>query len=190
MKKVYTTGQVAKVLNVAARTVSKWTDSGKLLAYRIPGSQDRRIPHEALVAFMKENRIPLNFLGNDANIGFLFVGFPDADKMKLRVLLSPDIPIRCLFADRLFDAGTVFTSTRPVVVIVDFSIGRTDAHYICKEFSAKSIVMVVFGEDESEPAVTADSVSAIRWFKKPYDVSALVESLREFVSFGQLSVNV
>ena len=41
MKKVFTTGQVAKICKVAPRTVSKWFDSGRLKGYRIPGSQDR-----------------------------------------------------------------------------------------------------------------------------------------------------
>jgi excisionase family DNA binding protein len=53
--KVYTTGQVAKICQVAPRTVSKWFDNGRLKGYRIPGSQDRRIPHKHLVAFMKEH---------------------------------------------------------------------------------------------------------------------------------------
>ena len=44
--KVFTTGQVAKICKVAPRTVSKWFDSGRLKGYRIPGSQDRRIPRD------------------------------------------------------------------------------------------------------------------------------------------------
>src|SRR5262249_14744586 len=36
MKKVFTTGQVAKICKVAPRTVSKWFDSGRLRGYRIP----------------------------------------------------------------------------------------------------------------------------------------------------------
>ena len=49
---VLTTGQVAKICNVAPRTVSKWFDSGQLRGYRIPGSKDRRIPVQQLVRFM------------------------------------------------------------------------------------------------------------------------------------------
>ena len=49
--KVFTTGQVAKICKVAPRTVSKWFDSGRLKGYRIPGSQDRRIPREYLIKF-------------------------------------------------------------------------------------------------------------------------------------------
>src|SRR4051812_28109101 len=41
IKDVLTTGEVAKICNVAPRTVSKWFDSGALHGYRIPGSKDR-----------------------------------------------------------------------------------------------------------------------------------------------------
>ncbi len=59
-KNVLTTGDVAKICNVAHRTVSKWFDSGILPGYRIPGSKDRRIPLEELIRFMKSHNIPLN----------------------------------------------------------------------------------------------------------------------------------
>ena len=52
---IYTTEQVAKLCKVAPRTVSKWFDSGRLRGYRIPCSQDRRIPHRHLVRFLKEH---------------------------------------------------------------------------------------------------------------------------------------
>ena len=55
-KDVMTTGEVAKICNVASRTVSKWFDSGQLRGYRIPGSKDRRIPVANLIKFMKANR--------------------------------------------------------------------------------------------------------------------------------------
>src|SRR5579862_2648637 len=49
LKDVLTTGEVAKICNVAPRTVSKWFDSGALTGYRIPGSKDRRIPLNQLI---------------------------------------------------------------------------------------------------------------------------------------------
>ena len=65
MKKVFTTGQVAKICKVAPRTVSKWFDSGRLRGYRIPGSQDRRIPREQLIKFLKEHGMPLGELEDE-----------------------------------------------------------------------------------------------------------------------------
>src|SRR3954451_7334509 len=58
-KDVLTTGEVAKICNVAPRTVSKWFDSGSLRGYRIPGSKDRRIPVGALIKFMRAHGIPM-----------------------------------------------------------------------------------------------------------------------------------
>lgn len=73
-KKVYTTGQVAKVCKVAPRTVSKWFDSGKLKGYRIPGSQDRRIPAANLLAFLQQHGMPTDAMG----IELRMFGFCDA----------------------------------------------------------------------------------------------------------------
>src|SRR5262245_50343925 len=61
-KDILTTGEVAKICNVAPRTVSKWFDSGQLRGYRIPGSKDRRIPLNQLIRFMKQHGMPLNGL--------------------------------------------------------------------------------------------------------------------------------
>src|SRR5579862_1715510 len=74
MKKVFTTGQVAKICKVAPRTVSKWFDSGRLRGYRIPGSQDRRIPREHLIRFLKEHGMPLGELEDEAVGKILIVG--------------------------------------------------------------------------------------------------------------------
>lgn len=58
-KKVLTPGDVAKICNVAHRTVQKWFDSGLLTGYRLPGSRDRRIPVSELISFMKASNIPM-----------------------------------------------------------------------------------------------------------------------------------
>lgn len=58
-KKVLTSGEVARICNVATRTVHKWFDSGLLGGYRIPSSRDRRIPIKELLRFMKEYDLPM-----------------------------------------------------------------------------------------------------------------------------------
>ena len=63
MRTIFTTGQVAKICKVAPRTVSKWFDSGRLRGYRIPGSQDRRIPREHPIRFELEQVLRGEILG-------------------------------------------------------------------------------------------------------------------------------
>jgi len=73
---VFTTGQAAKICKASTHTVTKWFDSGRLKGYRLPGSQDRRIPREYLIKFLEEHGMPLGELeeeehntgGDDANV--------------------------------------------------------------------------------------------------------------------------
>jgi excisionase family DNA binding protein len=67
MKRVFTTGQVAQICRVNSSTVAKWFDSGRLQGYRVPGHQDRRIPRECLIRFLKENHMPLGALEEEEN---------------------------------------------------------------------------------------------------------------------------
>ena len=61
-KEVLTTGEVAKICNVAPRTVSKWFDSGSLKGYRIPGSKTRRIPRPRLIEFAVAYGLPCQLI--------------------------------------------------------------------------------------------------------------------------------
>lgn len=56
---ILTTGQCAKLCGVTPRDVAKWFDSGRLRGYRIPGSQDRRVPKEYLLRFLREQGMPI-----------------------------------------------------------------------------------------------------------------------------------
>ena len=88
--KVFTTGQVAKICKVAPRTVSKWFDSGRLKGYRIPGSQDRRIPREYLIKFLKEHGMPLGDLEDEAMAKVLIVAQDQVLIENLRRELPPE----------------------------------------------------------------------------------------------------
>lgn len=55
--KVYTTGQIAKMLCVAPRTVSKWIDNGDLKGFKIPKTDHRRVKHEDLKEFCQKHNL-------------------------------------------------------------------------------------------------------------------------------------
>ncbi|MCC6157822.1 MAG: PilZ domain-containing protein [Deltaproteobacteria bacterium] len=66
MKRMYTTGDVARLLGTTANTVTRWFDEGMLGGYRLPVGKERRIPLSNLRAFMWEHRIPLDLLEEDS----------------------------------------------------------------------------------------------------------------------------
>ena len=103
--KVFTTGQVAKICKVAPRTVSKWFDSGRLKGYRIPGSQDRRIPREYLIKFLKEHGMPLGDLEDEAMAKVLIVAQDQVLIENLKRELPPEKAFKVGTAASGFEAG-------------------------------------------------------------------------------------
>jgi len=57
--RVLTVGQVARIVQCAPRSVSKWIDSGMLPGYRLPCSKARRVKLPELVRFMQKHGVPV-----------------------------------------------------------------------------------------------------------------------------------
>src|SRR5438309_4409900 len=127
MKKVFTTGQVAKICKVAPRTVSKWFDSGRLRGYRIPGSQDRRIPREHLIRFLKEHNMPLGELEEESWHKILIIGAEKLFIDRLKEMLPEDEDFKYEIANSGFEAGIQAESFHPDTIIVDLAMGRGEA---------------------------------------------------------------
>src|SRR5207344_2407268 len=127
MKKVFTTGQVAKICKVAPRTVSKWFDSGRLRGYRIPGSQDRRIPREHLIKFLKEHGMPLGELEEEGLHKILIIGAEKLFIDRVKELLPEDEDYKYEIAQSGFEAGIMAESFHPDTIIMDLALGRHEA---------------------------------------------------------------
>ena len=128
-KDVLTTGEVAKVCNVAPRTVSKWFDSGQLKGYRIPGSKDRRIPVAQLVKFMKAHGIPLDGLST-GQIRVLVVD-GDADVVStLSRLMGEQTEYDIKTATDAFEAGVLCGQFKPHVMLMDLHISGGEARAV------------------------------------------------------------
>lgn len=67
-KRIFTTGEVAKLLSVNINTIIRWFDSGRIQGYRLPTGRDRRIPMDSLKAFMVANSFPLDLLDDQAPV--------------------------------------------------------------------------------------------------------------------------
>lgn len=58
LPKLFTTHDVARMLQVDPSSISKWVDTGKMGAFRTPGGH-RRITEPALRAFLEEFQMPV-----------------------------------------------------------------------------------------------------------------------------------
>lgn len=62
-------GEIAAIVGVASRTVTKWFDSGELPGYRLPGSNHRRVQSAEFLAFARKHKLPidLDHVSDDAD---------------------------------------------------------------------------------------------------------------------------
>ncbi len=184
MRTIFTTGQVAKICKVAPRTVSKWFDSGRLRGYRIPGSQDRRIPREHLIRFLKEHGMPLGELEDEAMGKLLLVGIEGP----IRTMLGEILPLEDFKLESAasgFEAGIQAESLHPDGVIIDFAMGRNEALMIAQNLKKNAdyndTVLVGLISDE-DSASGFDRTLFNETFRKPFDVALLAERVRTLVS--------
>jgi excisionase family DNA binding protein len=130
-KNVLTTGDVAKICNVAPRTVSKWFDTGQLKGYRIPGSKDRRIPVSELIRFMKANNMPAPALPV-GKIRVLIVNSNGGAASALADTLRTQADYEVQTAVSNFETGTIAQKFAPHVLLVSLLAEGIDARSICK----------------------------------------------------------
>ncbi|MFG0331278.1 MAG: response regulator [Phycisphaerales bacterium] len=183
-KDVLTTGEVAKICNVAPRTVSKWFDSGQLKGYRIPGSKDRRIPLNALIKFMKAHGIPLDGLVS-GKTRVLVCDREDEIVTVIQKLLTEHADYEVRTATSAFEAGIECERFRPNAILLDLHLdGGADGREFCS---------IIRGEDDLQMAkvigmsskLTDGQAHQLRtagfdgFLKKPFNIKQVIKSIED-----------
>jgi excisionase family DNA binding protein len=185
-KDALTTGEVAQVCNVAARTVSKWIDSGRLQGYRIPGSRDRRVHVTALRAFVEAHGIPVAapaaragaVPGAASRTRVLVVDADRSATQVLRGVLEDLGTFEVAVAGDILGAAFAAGLSAPDVVLFDRSAGDAAAFaaFARRTPALSSARLVLSGAaDSARPAPARDGWHAR--LAKPYAVRTLVEAI-------------
>ena len=141
-KNVLTTGDVARICNVAPRTVSKWFDSGQLKGYRIPGSKDRRIPVSELNRFMKAHNMPATAL-SAGKVRVLIVDSNADAALALGDLLMSQADYEVQTVQSNFETGVIAQKFAPHVLLVSLLAEGIDATDICTNIRANEDLQTI-----------------------------------------------
>ena len=185
-KDVLTTGEVAKICNVAARTVSKWFDSGQIEGYRIPGSKDRRIPVQSLMTFMQEHGIPLDGLMS-GNTRVLVV---DSDKDVLETLervFCEQTEYVVQSCSNAFAAGVECERFRPHVMLFDLSFCGEDytafTNALRKGDDLQATKIIAMSGRLTEGQITRLTCSGFDGvLRKPFTVRQVIDTIENAVA--------
>ena len=187
MKKVFTTGQVAKICKVAPRTVSKWFDSGRLRGYRIPGSQDRRIPREHLVRFMKDHGMPLGELEDETLKKVLIMCSSPELTQSLTGLLQPHEDYRVESAGSGFEAGIKAEQFHPDCIVIDVSVAAVDGVQVARNLRQNPnfrdlVLLAMVDEHASLDGAGLKAAGFNDYFVQPFDPALLAERVRSLIT--------
>jgi excisionase family DNA binding protein len=182
-KEVLTTGEVAKICNVAPRTVSKWFDVGALKGYRIPGSKDRRIPVSELTRFMKAHGIPLEGL-TSGRTRVLIVDDEQEIVEVLNKVLTEQTNYEVHTATSGFEAGMLCERVKPHVLVLDIHLGEGDARSVARLVrSSDSLqmtrIIAMSGKLTDGQSQSIRTQGFDGFLKKPFQVRQVVEAIEQ-----------
>lgn len=182
-KDVLTTGEVAKICNVAPRTVSKWFDSGQLKGYRIPGSKDRRIPVNNLMQFMKAHGIPLD--GVHSGKPRVLVVDDEADiNEALQRILTEQANYEVRTARTSFEAGLECERFKPHVMLLDIHLAEGDSKHVAdivrkNEDLAMTKIIAMSGKLTDGQSQNLRMQGFEGFLKKPFQVRAVIQAIEK-----------
>jgi len=185
-KEVLTTGEVAKICNVAARTVSKWFDSGKIDGYRIPGSRDRRIPVQSLMHFMQEHGIPFDGMMSGKTRVLVVDGDTDVLTTLERVF-TEQTSYDVQSCSNPFSAGIECERFRPHVILFDLSFCEDDYSSFTSSLrgaddlqAIKIIAMCGRLTDGQTTRLTCSGFDGV--LRKPFTVRQVIDTIENAVA--------
>ncbi len=188
---ILTTGDVARICNVAPRTVSKWFDNGHLRGYRIPGSRDRRIPLDQLVRFMKAHGMPTASL--ETGQTRVLIIDSDEDLMDLlRTVLAEQGDYDVRTACSGFEAGAAVERAQPHVIFVDTSTADISPEAIVRFVRSKpdlqeTRLVIMSGGSTPERRQMWLGMGFDDCLAKPFEIRQIVEMVERLRS-GRVSV--
>jgi hypothetical protein len=169
IKDVLTSGDVARVCNVAPRTVSKWIDNGLLLGYRIPGSRDRRVAKTDLISFMVKNNMPMHI---SAKRSVVVYGVCDDNAEIIKKLTEDELGISVTICTDPYTTGVVVGETKPRVIFVDCE-NISSVLSMLKAMDISTAEIVVATNDDASKLKGLD----IDVIPKPYRIKDVINAI-------------
>ncbi|MGV6813720.1 MAG: response regulator [Phycisphaerales bacterium] len=184
-KKVFTTGEAAKVCKVSQQTIIRCFDSGRLNGFRVPGSRFRRIPREELIRFMRENDIPLETIGS-ARKRVLVVDDEPGIVSLIREVLEEDGRFDVSQAMNGYDAGIETQRFKPHLIVLDYMLPDINGNIVCQrvrsmEDMPDTRILCVSGAIDREEIEKLGQAGADDFLKKPFDLNELVSRIESLL---------
>lgn len=135
MKQSFSTSEVATYCHVTADTIRKWAEAGRIRVFKTPGGH-RRIRREDLIAFLRENDIPIHSDLREGGVKVLVADGQEGIVSAVRRFLErSQSSFQIEAAGDGFETGRQMGVFRPDVVFLDLELPGLDGVALCRRLS-------------------------------------------------------
>ena len=174
-----TLGQAARYLGVAQSTIRKWSDSGRVRAFKTPG-RHRRYRRDDLDAFL-ERSLP------DVRSGPVVLIVDDDERLREYVRVNLEMEgYRVQEAGSAEEGMGVLDDLRPDLVLLDVMMPKVDGWEMLQRMHDRhgvgSIPVVMFsGKVDEGAAGEAEERGAQGFIGKPFDPQELIAQTKQLL---------
>jgi excisionase family DNA binding protein len=187
----YSTFAVAEMLGVDPGSVVNWIDGGLLKAFRTPGGH-RRVSAVDLQAFLVRHKMPVppELATQDVPVCVAVVDDePELAHLVSRAILAEHPDYQVVEAHDGFQAGTVVSTYKPQVVILDLKMPGIDGFEVCRMIKtneatkhATVIAITAYASPENQDRIL--NAGARICLEKPLDLAELVRHVEAAIADG------
>jgi excisionase family DNA binding protein len=187
----YSTFAVAEILGVDPGSVVNWIDSGLLKAFRTPGGH-RRVSAGDLHAFLVRHNMPVpaELATEDIPVCVAVVDDePELTRLVSRAILAKHPDYQVIEAHDGFQAGTLVSTHKPRVVILDLKMPGIDGFEVCRMIKtnevtkhATVIAITAYASPENQDRIL--NAGARICLEKPLDLDELVGHVEAAIADG------
>ena len=184
---VFTSVQVARLINVHATSVANWIRQGILQSYRTPGGHNR-ITRTALLKFLNEQKIPIpNALAGERCRILVVDDDPKVAKLIVDALSNESDTYQVTSAENGIEALLAIGKELPDLVVLDLFMPQLDGFEVCKrikENPERSHLRILSISGDSDPRIEERILAcgADAFLQKPLKVADLLTKVRELAS--------
>lgn len=180
--RLFTSHEVASLVQVSPSSVLKWIEQGKLRAFRTPGGH-RRVASDELVEFLRSHHLPVPRELEEERVKLLVI---DDEPRYLRalgtILQKADSRVEVSLAENAVDGLLKVGVLRPHVVLLDSYMPNMDGHEVCRrlkesEETANIAVLAMSGRHSAELEKRFLEAGAAAFLKKPFQPAEVLSKL-------------
>ena len=174
-----TLGQAARYLGVAQSTIRKWSDSGRVRAFKTPG-RHRRYRRDDLDAFLQRS-------APESHSGRIVLIVDDDERLREYVRVNLEMEGYTVHeAGSAEDGMKVLDELRPDLVLLDVMMPKVDGWEMLQLMQERhgvgSIPVVMFSGKVDEAAVDAAAERGVQGFiGKPFDPQELITQTKQLL---------